>query len=109
MVGVALSVLLSAGTRARGAFRKRVCRLIECDGVDAPTAAIELARCGHGIICTFENWLDPALKTSNLKPVLPQWWSTFDGPRLYFSSRLMSASLRAFVDLVAEERLKGSA
>ncbi|CVI24507.1 hypothetical protein AGR1A_pAt20374 [Agrobacterium fabacearum CFBP 5771] len=32
MVGVALSSLLSAGTEARGAFRKKVCRLIECDG-----------------------------------------------------------------------------
>jgi DNA-binding transcriptional LysR family regulator len=78
-------------------------------GVDAAPAAIELARGGHGIICTFENWLDPLLKTGDLKPVLPQWWITFDGPRLYFSSRLMSAPLRAFVDLVGEERLKGSA
>lgn len=32
MVGVALSVLLSAGTKARGAIRKRVRRLIEYDG-----------------------------------------------------------------------------
>jgi DNA-binding transcriptional LysR family regulator len=78
-------------------------------GVDAAPAAIELARGGHGIICTFENWLEPALKTSDLKPVLHHWWSTFDGPQLYFSSRLMSAPLRAFVDLVGEERFKGSA
>ena len=78
-------------------------------GVDAAPAAIELARGGHGIICTFENWLDTALKTGDLRPVLPKWWSTFDGPRLYFSSRLMSAPLRAFVDLVGEERTKDSA
>ncbi|TCM47426.1 DNA-binding transcriptional LysR family regulator [Rhizobium sp. PP-F2F-G48] len=73
-------------------------------GVDAAPAAIELASSGHGIICTFENWLHPALKTGALKPVLPEWWTRFEGPRLYFSSRLMSAPLRAFVDLVGEER-----
>lgn len=73
-------------------------------GVDAAPAAIELASAGHGIICTFENWLDPELKAGNLVPVLPEWWSRFDGPCLYFSSRLMSAPLRAFVDLVKEER-----
>ncbi|WP_337796339.1 LysR substrate-binding domain-containing protein [Agrobacterium rubi] len=73
-------------------------------GVNAAPAAIELASAGHGILCTFENWLEPALKAGNLHPVLPEWWSRFDGPILYFSSRLMSAPLRAFVDLVAEER-----
>lgn len=78
-------------------------------GVDAAPAAIERASGGHGVICTFENWRNPALKTIDLKPVLPQWWSTFDAPRLYFSSRLMSAPLRAFVDLVREERNEDSA
>lgn len=73
-------------------------------GVDAAPAAIELAIAGHGVICTFENWLNPALKNGALKPVLPEWWTRFEGPRLYFSSRLMSAPLRAFVDLVSEER-----
>lgn len=32
MVGVVLSVLLNADTKASGAFRRRVCQLIECDG-----------------------------------------------------------------------------
>jgi DNA-binding transcriptional LysR family regulator len=73
-------------------------------GVHAAPAAIELARAGRGIICTFENWLDPALKAGDLLPVLPEWWSRFDGPSLYFSSRLISAPLRAFVDLVREDR-----
>ncbi|KQR71597.1 LysR family transcriptional regulator [Rhizobium sp. Leaf384] len=73
-------------------------------GVNAAPAAIELASAGHGIICTFENWLRPALEAGALKPVLPEWWTRFEGPRLYFSSRLMSAPLRAFVDLLGEER-----
>ncbi|WP_428376338.1 LysR family transcriptional regulator [Lichenicoccus sp.] len=73
-------------------------------GVNAAAAAIELACRGRGIIATFENWLLPFLETGVLQPVLPGWWSGFEGPRLYFSDRFMPAPLRAFVDLVVEER-----
>ena len=67
----------------------------------AAAAAIDHARAGRGLICTFRNWLDPFLQSGELLPVLPDWWQQFEGPKLYFPSRLMSAPLRAFVDLVS--------
>lgn len=73
-------------------------------GVDAAAAAIELACNGHGIIATFENWLEPYLNSGQLQPVLREWWPQFEGPRLYFSKRFTPAPLRAFVDFIAADR-----
>ncbi|MDW8844318.1 LysR family transcriptional regulator [Erwinia sp. MMLR14_017] len=73
-------------------------------GVNGVSAAIDLARHGKGIIATFENWLQPCFQNGDLQPVLPEWWSTFEGPWLYFSSRFTSAPLRAFIDFLAEQR-----
>jgi len=73
-------------------------------GVNGAAAAIDLARSGNGIIATFENWLQPHLQSGDLIAVLPEWWTEFEGPWLYFSSRFMSAPLRAFVDFLAETR-----
>ena len=74
-------------------------------GVEAAPASIEWAARGRGIIATFQNFLDPYLESGELLPVLPDWWMPFEGPWLYFSNRFMPAPLRAFVDLVAKERL----
>ncbi|MGJ9418726.1 LysR family transcriptional regulator [Massilia sp. CMS3.1] len=76
-------------------------------GVHAAAAAINLTRAGCGLIYTFKNWLEPYMQSGELVPVLPDWWQTFGGPRLYFSSRSMPATLRAFVDLVAQTREAG--
>lgn len=76
-------------------------------GVDGAAAAIDLARRGRGVIATFENWLLPHFQSGDLEPILQEWWGSFEGPWLYFSSRFMSAPLRAFVDFIGQEREAG--
>ncbi|WGS54153.1 LysR family transcriptional regulator [Paraburkholderia sp. D15] len=73
-------------------------------GVDGAAAAIEFACGGRGVIGTFENWLAPHLESGALEPVLQEWWHAFEGPQLYFSSRFVSAPLRAFIELIREEQ-----
>lgn len=97
---------LSAWTFERGAERLTVDPASPLVlGVNAAAAAIDLARAGQGCIYTFRNWLQPAIDSGTLVAVLPEWWQTFDGPKLYFSSRATPPALRAFIDFVALHRV----
>jgi DNA-binding transcriptional LysR family regulator len=56
---------------------------------------------GLGVIGTFEGFLEPALKSGELVPILEDWQQSFSGPFLYYPSRRhMPAPLRAFVDFI---------
>lgn len=70
--------------------------------------AVEVATKGAGIVCLFEEWLQPYFDSGALEPVLKEWWPSFVGPYLYYPSRAyLPAPLRAFVDFVASQRDAG--
>ena len=77
--------------------------------VDGPLVAsgIELelgaAIASLGVICTFEEFLREALDRGELTEVLPDWRQELCWPLLYYLSRNMPASLRAFVDFIRED------
>lgn len=60
---------------------------------------IEAAVAGVGVVCLFEDWLAPHLRSGALEVVLEDWSPPFTGPMLYFSGRRqLPPPLRAFVD-----------
>ena len=62
---------------------------------------IAAAVAGLGVICSFEEFLAPALQSGALEPLLEDWWQSFSGPFLYYPSRRHSpAPLRAFIDFL---------
>ncbi|MBB3315886.1 DNA-binding transcriptional LysR family regulator [Rhizobium sp. BK181] len=69
---------------------------------------VSAAIAGLGIIRTFEEVVSPAVETGALVPILEEWVSEFSGPFLYYAGRKhLPPSLRAFVDFVKGERVKG--
>jgi DNA-binding transcriptional LysR family regulator len=63
--------------------------------------AIQAAIRGLGMVCTFEEFLRPALQAGQLEPVLEDWLPPFPGPSLYYASRRqMPSTLRALIDFV---------
>jgi DNA-binding transcriptional LysR family regulator len=66
-----------------------------------PELWVNAAVAGLGVICSFEEFLAPALASGRLVPVLEDWWQSFSGPFLYYAGRRhMPAPLRAFVDYI---------
>lgn len=63
--------------------------------------AVQAAIDGLGVVCLFEDWLQPYLDSGVLEPVLEPWWQRFTGPLLYYPGRrYLPSPLRAFVDFI---------
>ncbi|GCE82534.1 LysR family transcriptional regulator [Komagataeibacter diospyri] len=62
---------------------------------------VETALTGLGIVCLFEDWLVPHIRSGALEVVLEDWATPFSGPMLYYSGRRqLPPPLRAFVDFI---------
>lgn len=65
--------------------------------------AVDSAIAGTGVIYMFEEWLQPAIASGQLEPILQPWWLSFSGPYLYYNDRrLIPVPLQAFIDFVRE-------
>ncbi|WP_395372327.1 LysR substrate-binding domain-containing protein [Komagataeibacter diospyri] len=62
---------------------------------------VDTAIAGLGIVCLFEDWLAPHIRSGALEVVLEDWAAPFSGPMLYYSGRRqLPPPLRAFVDFI---------
>lgn len=62
---------------------------------------VDTAIAGLGIVCLFEDWLAPHIRSGALEVVLEDWATPFSGPMLYYSGRRqLPPPLRAFVDFI---------
>ncbi|MFT8346154.1 LysR substrate-binding domain-containing protein [Gluconobacter oxydans] len=62
---------------------------------------VETALSGLGIVCLFEDWLAPHIRSGALEVVLDDWAAPFSGPMLYYSGRRqLPPPLRAFIDFI---------
>lgn len=71
--------------------------------VGALNTGLKYAQAGMGIIHTFHNWLSGDFDAGRLVPVLPDWRTEREGPRLYYPSRFAAAPLRAFIEICQGE------
>jgi DNA-binding transcriptional LysR family regulator len=81
----------------------RIVRISPTGPLVATTIELGLAAAvaGLGLLYSFEEFLQPALESGVLRPILREWWQSFPGPFLYYPSRThMPAPLRAFVDFL---------
>jgi DNA-binding transcriptional LysR family regulator len=73
--------------------------------LDNDSLMIEAAIEGLGLAFVSDFWVTDYLATGVLRAVLEDWTPPFPGLRLYYPGhRHMTAGLRAFVDLIKEER-----
>jgi len=62
---------------------------------------VDAAVAGLGIVCLFEDWLAPHIRSGALDVLLEDWSPPFPGPMLYYSGRRhLPPPLRAFVDFI---------
>ena len=73
--------------------------------LDNDILMVEAAVEGLGLAFVSDFWVKDQLASGSLKAVLADWTPPFPGLRLYYPShRHMTAGLRAFVDLLREQR-----